>query len=598
MARIVVALLGLFAILGVVGAQEFNAYTEVEERVSQSYVHALADHDAAIAANPGNVALEIQRCQISDAFVYATEYYVEGAAEDASACYDSLLQRYPGVLAVEIAGLTELGGEEARSAAMQLHDSNLWTWNASQHAELHEFIVSQYYFDEEPDERARHCLEALQADRRANCRITAAEYFIAEGQAEKAVAVLNSPLDPHFDSYYILQKVALLSELGAADEVRAQYQLIDFESVDDYQYVELATQLAEVGLKYEAMAALNQVGTDYWDAEQFARAKFAVSLAIGDYDAALMNYNLMRDLGIHTDPFLRTRFELASYDSGLSWQARDFLAIFPIIGVTLLVALLAWVIPALVHYRGLARKTRAYAPGLLAGPWRLRHAWYALFCIAFGSALTLFIFEYDVLISEFIPNSFDVADWSQVDLVRLLIAESFIMPLLLIPLLLGREQLQQFWTRHWSIARCVGIAFAGAVLLRIAYLIPVYLWAKFGGAGQAMTTEETIGAMYAQHGPLATYLLVALLTPLVEEFIFRGVLLQGFAQHITFRWANILQALIFASLHDNLPALPLLFAFGLVAGILTRKAGGLLPAIVLHVFFNITAIIAISSDLL
>ena len=98
-----------------------------------------------------------------------------------------------------------------------------------------------------------------------------------------------------------------------------------------------------------------------------------------------------------------------------------------------------------------------------------------------------------------------------------------------------------------------------------------------------------------EHGALATYLLIALLTPLVEEFIFRGVLLQGFAQHITYRWANVLQALIFASLHDNLIALPLLFAFGLVAGILTRKAGGLLPAVVLHVFFNITAIIAITA---
>ena len=598
MARIAIGILGLLAASAIVSAEDFNAYTEVEQRVDQAYADTLEEYDNAITDNPGDITLEIRRCQISDAFVYATDFYVEGADEDAAECYDDLLRRYPGALAVELAALRELGGEEARAEAMRLHDSNLWAWNTSQHAELHEFIASQYYYGEEPDMREEHCLKALGLDRRVDCRIIAAEYFIGRGEHEKAVSILSSPLDPHTETYYILQKLALLSELDAADEVRKQYLRIDFESVDDYQYVELATQLADVGLKYEAMAALNNVGTDYWDPEQYARAKFDVSLAIGDFEAALLNYNMMRDLGIQTDPFLRARIELATYDAGLSWRARDLLAVFPILGVSLIIALLAWLIPALVHYRGLARRARAYAPGMLHGQWRLRHAWYALFCLVFGSVFTLFIYEYDVLVSEFLPNSLGAADWSQVDVVRLLIVESFILPLFLLPLLIGRARLQQFWTKHWSIGRCIGIGLAAAILLRIAYLIPIYLWSEMGGAGQAMTTEETIGAMYDQHGALVTYLMIALLTPLIEEFVFRGVLLQGFAQHLTFRWANILQAAIFASLHDNIPALPLLFAFGLVAGILTRKAGGLLPAIMLHVFFNITAIVAISSDLL
>jgi membrane protease YdiL (CAAX protease family) len=123
----------------------------------------------------------------------------------------------------------------------------------------------------------------------------------------------------------------------------------------------------------------------------------------------------------------------------------------------------------------------------------------------------------------------------------------------------------------------------------------VFLWGHYSGAGQALTTEEIIADMYLQHGPLATYLLVALLTPLAEEFVFRGVLLQGFARHVSFNAANVLQAAIFAALHENLFALPLLFAFGLVAGQITRKADGLLPAVVMHAIFNITAIIAISA---
>ena len=596
MARIILALIGLFAALNIALAQQFDAYAEVEKRVDRVYADTLAEYDDAIAAQPGNVALAVQRCQVSDAFVYATEYYVAGADEDAAACYDQLLGHYPGLLAAEIASLSEMGSEEAIAVIERLHASNLWAWNSAQHARLHETMALHYGYSEDgAEQHAIHCIKALQFDRSANCRIVAAQFLAEHADVDQAIAILSSPLDPHTETYYILQKLALLSELGAADAVREQYSRIDFAAVGDYQYVELASQLADAGLKYEAMAALNKVGIDYWDHDQLARAKYDVSLAIGDYDAALMNYNLMRDLGMHTDPFLRTRIELATYDAGLAWQARDLLAIFPLLGVTLLIAGLTWTVPALVHYRGLARRARALAPGLLSGQWSLRHAWYVLFSIALGSILTLFIFEYDVLIVEFDLESMEMADWSQVDIVRLLIAESFIVPVFLIPLLLGRERLRQFWTRGWSIARCIGTAFAAALLLRIVYLIPAYFLSDYIGAGQAMTTEESIAAMYAEHGALATYLLIALLTPLVEEFMFRGVLLQGFAQHITYRWANVLQALIFASLHDNLVALPLLFAFGLVAGILTRKAGGLLPAVVLHVFFNITAIVAITA---
>ena len=593
MARVALAILCSLVLIGQAVAQQFDAYADVEQRIEQSYAAAMAEYDDAIATQSGDIALEIRRCQVADAFVYATDYYIEELEQVASKCYADLLSHYPGLLAAEIANLSELDSEAAIATIKQIHESDVWRWNTSQNATLHELASQHYqYLDDESDLYVFHCVRALQIDRRANCRLTVARHFVDIDEPDKAISILSSPLDPHDGSYYLLQKLAILSELGAADEVKAQYLRIDFETVGDYQYVELASQLANVGLKYEAMAALNQISGDYWDHDQLARVKFDVSLAIGDSDAALLNYNLMRDLGIHTDPFLRARIDLAVHDTSLAWRALDMLAIFPIIGATLLIAALTWIVPAMVHYRGLARRARALGPGMISTQWTLRHAWYVLFSIAFGSVLTLFIFEYDVLITEFNPESLDFADWAQVDVVRLLIAESFIVPLFLIPLLIGRERLRQFWTKDWSIGRCITIAFVAAFLLRVAYFVSLNLWGEFVGAGQTMSTEEAISDMYLQHGALVTYLLIALLTPLVEEFMFRGVLLQGFARHISFAWANILQAAIFASLHDSMIAFPLLFAFGLVAGILARKAGGLLSAIILHIFFNITAIVA------
>lgn len=79
--------------------------------------------------------------------------------------------------------------------------------------------------------------------------------------------------------------------------------------------------------------------------------------------------------------------------------------------------------------------------------------------------------------------------------------------------------------------------------------------------------------------------------PVAEEFFFRRVL-QGWLEKVWGPWLAILtSAVLFGLAHlgHGLGWIPLV-GFGVVAGVLTRQTGSILPAIVLHALFNATSL--------
>lgn len=88
------------------------------------------------------------------------------------------------------------------------------------------------------------------------------------------------------------------------------------------------------------------------------------------------------------------------------------------------------------------------------------------------------------------------------------------------------------------------------------------------------------------------YLLILLInTAIVEEYMFRGVMLKSLSVAIGTYWTMILQALIFAILHGRLDAIYLIgyFIFAIAVGglVAEEKRGGLWLAIIAHATANI-----------
>ncbi|GJM25254.1 MAG: hypothetical protein DHS20C16_16690 [Phycisphaerae bacterium] len=80
----------------------------------------------------------------------------------------------------------------------------------------------------------------------------------------------------------------------------------------------------------------------------------------------------------------------------------------------------------------------------------------------------------------------------------------------------------------------------------------------------------------------------AVITPIAEEFFFRGILQTILSKWLKSRWMAIVAAsLLFGLAHGDLPqVIPALTAFGIILGITYERRGSLVGPIVAHAIFN------------
>ncbi|MEM8685174.1 MAG: CPBP family intramembrane glutamic endopeptidase [Pseudomonadota bacterium] len=435
------------------------------------------------------------------------------------------------------------------------------------------------------------CLRALNIDAAADCRLVAADHLRERGQTDFAIAILESPLDPNTEPYHRVLKIEKLAELEAYDAVARQLAQLDEESLHDHLRVQLSTSLATAGLRDEALAMLKGVSGEYWDKAQLLSAQFDVAMSLGDFDAAHDYYYELQALDYWNDPLLRQRFELAGADLSLGWRWIDLRGFAALLGAFGAIILLALIVPVSVHYRGLIRRTKGLAAGLAESTWTLRHAAYAILVVLLFSVLLLYIFEYDLFFASYFGEYWEEPDWRGADLAKILLMNTIALTVLLSPLVLLKGRWRQLGPGNWSILKCIGVGIGLAIVMRLLFAIPIALSPEFDVFGETMLTPEAIRRLYVAYGLVTALVVTAVLVPLVEEVLFRGMALQGFSRHVTYTAANLLQSVIFAGLHESLLLFPFFVAFGFAVGLTVRKAGGLLPAIVAHALFNAIAVV-------
>ena len=98
-----------------------------------------------------------------------------------------------------------------------------------------------------------------------------------------------------------------------------------------------------------------------------------------------------------------------------------------------------------------------------------------------------------------------------------------------------------------------------------------------------------LGASGGMVAAILATLFVGVLTPVGEEFLFRGVLTNALL-----RYGPVIgvvgSAAVFALMHGISIVLPAAFVAGLVAGELFRRSGSVWPGVVVHVVFNLPTI--------
>ncbi|MGA8211223.1 MAG: type II CAAX endopeptidase family protein [Nocardioidaceae bacterium] len=138
------------------------------------------------------------------------------------------------------------------------------------------------------------------------------------------------------------------------------------------------------------------------------------------------------------------------------------------------------------------------------------------------------------------------------------------------------------WQFFWA---CLGLAVVAMVAqAAVASLLPVTGEESLGGAVNSFTVASAVTA--------AVVLLTTPLQAAGEEYLFRGYLLMAFGSWFGSRWAAIIAtAALFAAAHgaQNFPLFFDRFAFGLIAGWLVTRTGGLEAGIALHILNNFLA---------
>ncbi len=137
--------------------------------------------------------------------------------------------------------------------------------------------------------------------------------------------------------------------------------------------------------------------------------------------------------------------------------------------------------------------------------------------------------------------------------------------------------------------------FGGAFLMYLTNIAFTVLYSVIGIAGSS-ENQEILEELITIN-PLVMLLPVAILIPVIEEVLFRGVLLEIFEKRFGVIAGAVISSLMFASLHvtgaSSLIFLPIYFALGLILALLYLKSDkNILVAIGAHIINNSIVVIA------
>lgn len=136
----------------------------------------------------------------------------------------------------------------------------------------------------------------------------------------------------------------------------------------------------------------------------------------------------------------------------------------------------------------------------------------------------------------------------------------------------------------WAVAAGIAVGLLVSLLVVSALLEPVL------GAGEEQGLDPT-GWRPERAGAFALNAVVtALLGPLVEEFLFRGIgfyLLAQFGQLA----AIVVTSIAFALTHGIAVGLPIFFIIGVGLGFIRSRTESIYPALLLHAGFNSVALV-------
>ncbi len=537
---------------------------------NDAYRAVLAEFDAAIGAAPKDPALAVSRCRFIGQFVDEDFDPVEAAPADFEACRNAVKARWPRDPNAQLLDLEQAWGEDAitQGEALLLEAD---TWPAGLRRALLTKVSQSYDYHDETDPRggelAVKAAELGEASRVAN----AVTHLIDIGKPAQAQALLQH-VPAATTAWQATQRVtaalALPNHLAAIAELRRyEATVLDVDAVTAVKAHLRAGDISSARALLKGHSASTPA---------LKEARFETALAANDIKAAVAEISLGDNAEL---PSTAQRFAQVVHHSPAALLSTGMLLVMLVLGIVLaLMALAPGLVLLPVHYRGMVRRVRGRIAVPLFDGINLRHAW-------LGGAVAICVPL--VVAGVVAPGAIAAllggeALADKQALLRTALWGSIAGLLVLLPCMrtLGWRSLfgdRVAWRQWWR------VLLAWAILITLS--LAINAWNRSAGdtsTAQTKMVESLVGGGFQQYGLAMTLMLIAVLVPLYEELVFRGLLLGGLTAHIGFGWANAIQALLFAVMHGDSPRFVFYLALGLLSGWLAKKSRSLGPGIALH----------------
>lgn len=539
-------------------------------------------------SHPGDVTAATEMCRFIRYYTFNGPVYHENAERYLQQFEAHLKQQFKNNPIVELYFFDQLHNEEKLSRASDLIESTTIKWTKAQLASIYLELAIFHRKKGDKHKAGKNAIEALKRYPTTTAQLIAGDYLQAANLPEKGIDILTSEYPKEYPNQK-KKRMLLLSQLGAHDQALSLLEKLRQHNPQTVTPVEES----EIWIRNRSIDKARQVFVSsrwsYWDSERLAKAYFNFEKQYGNSIQALNAYNFLRDQGYTKDPLLFHRLNLAIKHPKLQWEKRDWfgaLALLSVFAIALAIPL-TFIIP--VHYCGLLRQqvgklNQYWQPG-----WNLKHAWVAC---AFFILITQFLISYLFAYEEVFPIKFGETALKPSTLSNLRLAWMVLasdMALIIgLGWILGFGKIWQAYSpAKWSYPMSLVLAILGFVFLRVFAAIITSGWETANA--ETSLTKQSLQAVHDAYGPFMLMFAVAILTPLIEEILFRGVLLGALAKHIPFWAANLIQASLFTVAHEETQLFPFYFAFGLICGVYRQRSGNLVACTMLHCINNACA---------
>ncbi|MCL6265845.1 type II CAAX endopeptidase family protein [Flagellimonas myxillae] len=573
---------------------------QLENSKDQDFQRIIGLYDNHIRNHPSEVTAMVERCRFIGNSYYDEYEGYNLKFEETQDCIEQLYGKFPMHPQVLIYRAENLYGEEKLDAlqeSLRSMSNGKWNWVNIEKGLIYE-MLGDYFRYTDQKESLRYYLQAQDLNKDLDVSIPLAESYMETGNDELAKNTILSHLNGDTITWSLNTKAEMLLELGETskalklfDEVRQK----DSTFIDNSEMAKAMVKLEKYGLAREFLVKDTSVT---WNRLVKLQALFNHDLKYSDSGITIHTYRNLQEENSYDDFFAIKRLRIFLKDPFLSWNFTELLHLFFLAVCIAILFILPyiWILPVYNVGLYLKKKSRIVVPKLNFN-WGLKHFWILSFIYLLAQFLLMVFFYYEENINAFfeVTMSFEELEEDDASLAKSMLAFVFLMTLGTLAVIKKNVLGHLYKTKIglWESIK-LGVAF---VIFNVIFLkvlrsfIPLdpteISQLLFNATPEIMAILKTYGFGIAVFA-------VAVLGPIYEEVIFRGVILGSVEKHLGFITANILQASMFAIIHFNLSLFLYYLVFGLITGYYVKRTGGLITGIVLHAINNFFVLVLLS----